>query len=86
MQYYNRTHLGNAVSTSTWGRLLSPSDPRLSCKKKQKHVHVLCKHTVFPQNLAAARFYFKAQFGVATIRRWLDFEGGVYWEEFRNMR
>ena len=25
-----------------------------------------------------ARFYFKTQFGAATIRGWLDFEGGVY--------
>ena len=31
-------------------------------------------NTVFPRNLAAARFYFKAQFGAATIRGWLDFE------------
>ena len=35
-------------------------------------------YTIFPRNLAAARFYFKAQFGVATIRGRLDFEGGVY--------
>ena len=34
--------------------------------------------TVFPRNLAAARFYFKAQFGAATIRGRPDFEGGVY--------
>ena len=34
--------------------------------------------TVFPRNLAAARLYFKAQFGAATIQGWLDFEGGVY--------
>ena len=36
------------------------------------------RYTVFPRNLAAARFYFKAQFGAATIRGRLDFEGGVY--------
>ena len=35
-------------------------------------------NTVFPRNLAAAGFYFKATFGAATIRGWLDFEGGVY--------
>ena len=34
--------------------------------------------TVFPRNLAAAEFYFKASFGAATIRGRLDFEGGVY--------
>ena len=43
----------------------------------------LAKHkqnmfTVFPRNLAAAGFYFKAPFGVATIRGWLDFKDGVY--------
>ena len=27
----------------------------------------LALHTVFPRNLAAARFYFKAPFGAATI-------------------
>ena len=37
-----------------------------------------CANTIFPQNLAAAEFYFKAPFGVATIRGRLDFEGGVY--------
>ena len=46
-------------------------------------VHVLhllhvCKITVFPRNLAATGFYFKAPFGAATIRGRLDFEGGVY--------
>ena len=35
-------------------------------------------NTVFPRNLAAARFYFKAQFGAATIRGRLDFEDGIY--------
>ena len=37
-----------------------------------------CIITTFPQNLATARFYFKAQFGAATTQGWLDFEGGVY--------
>ena len=37
-----------------------------------------CTDTIFPRNLAAARIYFKAQFGAATIRGRLDFEGGVY--------
>ena len=34
--------------------------------------------TVFPRNFASARFYFKALIDEATIRGWLDFEGGVY--------
>ena len=34
--------------------------------------------TVFPQNLAAARFYFKALFGAAIIQGRLDVEGSVY--------
>ena len=38
--------------------------------------------TVFPRNLAAARFYFKAPFGAATIRGRLDFEGGVYRDRY----
>ena len=38
--------------------------------------------TVFPQNLAAARFYFKALFGAASIRGRLDFEGGVYRDRY----
>ena len=36
------------------------------------------RYTVFPQNLAAARFYFKAPFGAATIQGRLDFKGGIY--------
>ena len=39
-------------------------------------------YTVFPRNLAAARFYFKAPFGAATIRGRLDFEGGVYRDQY----
>ena len=35
-------------------------------------------NTIFPQNLAVVRFYFKAPFGAATIRGWLDFECGIY--------
>ena len=38
--------------------------------------------TVYPRNLAAARFYFKAPFGAATIRGRLDFEGGVYRDRY----
>ena len=46
--------------------------------------HIVCVHitTVFPRNLAAARFYFKVLFGAATIRGQLDFEGGVYRERY----
>ena len=36
-------------------------------------------NTVFPQNLATVRFYFKA-FDAATIGGWVDFEGSVYIE------
>ena len=39
-------------------------------------------YTVFPRNLAAARFYFKAPFGAVTIRGRLDFEGGVYRDRY----
>ena len=42
------------------------------------------ENTVFPRNLAVARFYFKAPFGAATIRGRLDFEGGVYVHSFNN--
>ena len=49
------------------------------------HTHTHASHTsdfkrdtVFPQNLTMAIFYFKALFGVVTIRRQLDLEGGVY--------
>ena len=35
-------------------------------------------HTVFPRNLAMARFNFKVLYHVATIRGRLDFEGSVY--------
>ena len=52
-------------------------------KDPSKHKQLVkIKHavTIFPQNLAAARFYFKAQFGAATIWGWLDFEGGIYWD------
>ena len=35
-------------------------------------------HTVFPRNLATARFYFKALFDAATIQGQLDFEEGAY--------
>ena len=42
------------------------------------HVYETNIPTVFPRNLAAVRFYFKAQFGAATIQGRLDFEGGVY--------
>ena len=42
-------------------------------KKEVTHVN-----TVFPRNLTAAGFYFKAPFGGATIRGRIDFEGGVY--------
>ena len=38
--------------------------------------------TVFPRNLAAARFYFKAPFGAATIRGRLNFKGGVYRDRY----
>ena len=38
----------------------------------------ISEFTVFPRNLTVARFYFKAPFGVVTIRGRLDFEGGVY--------
>ena len=38
------------------------------------HIH----NTVFPRNLAAARFNFKVLYHAATIRRRLDFKGGVY--------
>ena len=41
-----------------------------------------CEITVFPRNLAAARFYFEAPFGAATIRGRLDFEGGVYRDRY----
>ena len=34
-------------------------------------------HTVFPRNLVAARFYFKALFGATTIQGRLDIESGV---------
>ena len=34
--------------------------------------------TVFPWNLAAARFNFETLFHAATIRGWLDFEGSIY--------
>ena len=33
-------------------------------------------NTVFPRNLTATRFYFKALFGVVTIRWQLDIKGG----------
>ena len=36
------------------------------------------QNTVFPRNLAATRFYFKALFGAAICPRQLDFEGGAY--------
>ena len=47
--------------------------------------------TVLPRNLATVRFYFKTQFGAATIRGRLDFEGGVYrdrhsWHSFTMWR
>ena len=35
-------------------------------------------NTVFPQNLAVVRFYFKAPFDAAIIRGQLDFEGDIY--------
>ena len=35
-------------------------------------------YTVFPRNLAMVRFNLKVLYLVATIRGWLDFEGGVY--------
>ena len=35
-------------------------------------------YTVFPRNLAAVGFYFKAMFGAAKILGWLDFEGGIH--------
>ena len=38
--------------------------------------------TVFPRNIAAARFYFKALYHAATIRGRLDFEGGVYGDQY----
>ena len=41
--------------------------------------------SVFPQNLAVARFYFKAPLGAATIRGWLDFEGGIYRDRHAHM-
>ena len=41
-------------------------------------IEIFYSYTVFPRNLAAARFYFKAPFGAATIRGQLDFEGSVY--------
>ena len=34
-------------------------------------------HTIFPRNPAKARLYFKAQFGMMTIRGWLNSKGGV---------
>ena len=34
--------------------------------------------TIFPRNLAMARFYFKATFGAAKIQGQPDFVGGVY--------
>ena len=42
--------------------------------------YIICNllHTVFPQNLTVARFYFKVQFDAATIWGRLDFKGGVY--------
>ena len=46
------------------------------------HVGFPCVHTVFPRNLAKARFYFKAPFDAATIRGRLDFEGGVYRDRY----
>ena len=39
---------------------------RQSCTGRILFVHE--RYTVFPRNLAAARFYFKAPFGAATIR------------------
>ena len=50
-------------------------------KKISMHTYAT-EHTVFPRNLAAARFYFKALFGAATIRGRLDFEGGVYRDRY----
>ena len=51
--------------------------------------HHVCMHwgwpslyTVFPRNLAAARFYFKTLFGAATIWGRLHFEGGVYRDQY----
>ena len=40
-------------------------------------------HTVFPRNLAMARFYFKALFGAATIRGRQDFEVRQDFEEIQ---
>ena len=42
-------------------------------------VSTLCRHTVFPRIDAAAFIYFVVQFGAATIRGRLLFEGGVYY-------
>ena len=42
------------------------------------NIYVCKPVTIFPRNLAAARFNFKALYHAATIRGRLDFEGGVY--------
>ena len=42
-------------------------------------------HTVFPRNLATARFNFKALYHAATIRGQLDFEGGIYRDRHTRM-
>ena len=51
-------------------------------KEVNLHGLLLIIYTVFPRNLAVARFYFKAPFGAATIRGRLDFEGGVYRDRY----
>ena len=33
-------------------------------------------------NLATARFHFKALFDAMTIQEWLDFEGGIYRDQY----
>ena len=38
--------------------------------------------TVFPRNVAAVRFYFKALYHAAIIQGQLDFEGGIYGDQY----
>ena len=50
-------------------------------KSSSLYIHELTAantYTVFPRNLAVAKFNFKALYHAVTIRGQLDFEGGVY--------
>ena len=79
---YEATRASARTKAHLWNKVQSIYNAsnfvRVHCQYKDA-VKII---TVFPRNLAAARFYFKAPFGAATIRGQLDFEGGVYRDRY----